>query len=79
MTPTLVTACTSLPPEGARFALGRPVGETWTPTLVTACTSLPPEGAAPPAARQSRFRGRYLGGHQSSALGSLRTLNVENM
>ncbi|MDO8385710.1 MAG: nicotinate-nucleotide--dimethylbenzimidazole phosphoribosyltransferase [Polaromonas sp.] len=26
--PTLVTACTSLPPEGAHFALGRPGGET---------------------------------------------------
>jgi len=26
--PTLVTACTSLPPEGALFALGRPGGET---------------------------------------------------
>ena len=26
------------------------------PTLVTSCTALPPEGAAPPAARQSRFR-----------------------
>ena len=42
--PTLVTACTSLPPEGALFALGRS-GETLAPTLVTACTSLPPEGA----------------------------------
>ncbi|MBA3593085.1 MAG: nicotinate-nucleotide--dimethylbenzimidazole phosphoribosyltransferase [Polaromonas sp.] len=43
--PTLVTACTSLPPEGTHFALGRPGGETLAPTLVTACTSLPPEGA----------------------------------
>jgi hypothetical protein len=28
MAPTLATACTALPPEGARFALGRPGGET---------------------------------------------------
>jgi hypothetical protein len=28
MAPTLPTACGSLPPEGARFALGRPGGET---------------------------------------------------
>jgi hypothetical protein len=27
MTPTLITSCTSLPPEGASFALGRPDGE----------------------------------------------------
>ncbi len=45
MAPTLVTSCTSLPPEGARFALGRPGGVTMAPTLVTSCTSLPPEGA----------------------------------
>ena len=32
------------------------------PTLPTACGSLPPEGAAPPAARQSRFRGGNLDG-----------------
>ena len=30
------------------------------PTLPTSCGSLPPEEAAPPAARQSRFRGRNL-------------------
>ncbi len=46
--PTLVTACTALPPEGARFALGRPGGKTIAPTLVTACTALPPEGAHAP-------------------------------
>ena len=27
-TPTLVTSCTALPPEGARFALGRPGDKT---------------------------------------------------
>ena len=32
------------------------------PTLPTVCGSLPPEGAAPPAAWQSQFRGRYLHG-----------------
>ena len=32
------------------------------PTLPTACGSLPPEGAAPPAARQSRFRSGNLDG-----------------
>ena len=26
------------------------------PTLFTSCNALPPGGAAPPAARQSRFR-----------------------
>ncbi len=31
--PTLFTACNALPPEGARFALGRPGGETIAPTL----------------------------------------------
>jgi len=45
MAPTLATACAALPPEGARFALGRPGGETMAPTLATACAALPPEGA----------------------------------
>ena len=45
MAPTLVTACTALPPKGERFALGRPGGKTMAPTLVTACTTLPPKGA----------------------------------
>ena len=45
LTPTLVTACTSLPPEGAGLLLGRPGASSLTPTLVTACTSSPPEGA----------------------------------
>ncbi len=31
--PTLATACAALPPEGARFALGRPGGETGTHAL----------------------------------------------
>jgi len=29
MAPTLATACAALPPEGARFALGRPGGENY--------------------------------------------------
>ena len=45
LAPTLATACASLPPEGAPFALGRPGGSTRAPTLATACASLPPEGA----------------------------------
>ena len=36
LTPTLVTACTSLPPEGVRLRLGRPSATSLTPTLVTA-------------------------------------------
>ena len=40
MTPTLVTACTSLPPEGAGLRLGRPCAASLPPTLVTAKTSL---------------------------------------
>ena len=43
--PTLGTDVSSLPPEGARFALGRPGGETSAPTLGTDVSSLPPEGA----------------------------------
>ena len=43
--PTLVTSCTSLPPEGAHASLGRPgAGELTAPPLVTSYTSLPPEG-----------------------------------
>ena len=45
LAPTLATACASLPPEGAPFALGRPGDSTHAPTLATACASLPPEGA----------------------------------
>ncbi|MGH6627117.1 MAG: NAD-dependent DNA ligase LigA [Burkholderiaceae bacterium] len=43
--PTLGTDVSSLPPEGARFALGRPGGETSAPKLGTGVSSLPPEGA----------------------------------
>ena len=35
--PRSPTACGSLPPEGARFALGRPGGETLPPRSPTAC------------------------------------------
>ena len=45
MAPTLVTACTALPPEGAELRLGRPGASFMTHTLVTSCTTLPPEGA----------------------------------
>jgi hypothetical protein len=45
MAPTLVTACTALPPEGAVLAWGGPALADMAPTLVTACTALPPEGA----------------------------------
>jgi general secretion pathway protein H len=37
--PTLVTACTALPPEGALLAWGGPARRRITPTLVTACTA----------------------------------------
>ena len=48
--PTLATACAALPPEGVRFALGRPGGETAapvyvTPTLATAFASVCAPGA----------------------------------
>ncbi len=43
--PTLGTAVSSLPPEGALAALGRPSGGSMAPTLGTAVSSLPPEGA----------------------------------
>jgi hypothetical protein len=46
--PTLVTACTALPPEGAFSPWGGPAALRWSPTLVTACTALPPEGAFAP-------------------------------
>jgi len=49
--PTLATACAALPPEGVRFALGRPGGEAAAPVyvapaLATACAALPPEGVS---------------------------------
>ncbi|MCF8210641.1 MAG: hypothetical protein K9K38_14765 [Rhodoferax sp.] len=40
LAPTLATACAALPPEGERFTLGRPGGETLAPTLATACAAL---------------------------------------
>ncbi|MEO6319541.1 MAG: helicase-related protein, partial [Polaromonas sp.] len=43
--PTLATACTALPPEGAGLAWGGPALAAVAPTLATACTALPPEGA----------------------------------
>ena len=45
LAPTLGTDVSSLPPEGARSALGRPGGGTMAPTLGTDVSSLPPEGA----------------------------------
>ena len=42
MAPTLVTARTALPPEGANSPWGGPAGNWMTPTLVTARTVLPP-------------------------------------
>ena len=45
MAPTLSTARTALPPEGAELRLGRPSASFMAPTLVTACAALPPEGA----------------------------------
>ena len=45
MAPTLVTACTTLPAEGAELAWGGPALRSTAPSLVTACTTLPPEGA----------------------------------
>ena len=47
MAPTLVTACTALPPEGALAPRGGPSALV-APTLVTASTALPPEGALAP-------------------------------
>jgi glutamate-ammonia-ligase adenylyltransferase len=45
VTPTLPTACGSLPPEGAGLAWGGPALAAVAPTLPTAHGSLPPEGA----------------------------------
>jgi predicted N-acyltransferase len=42
---TLGTTVPALPPEGARFALGRPGGEIKAPTLAAEAAALPPEGA----------------------------------
>ena len=46
MAPTLVTACTALPPEGALLAWDGPALADKALTLVTACTVRSPEGAA---------------------------------
>ncbi|MDB5849858.1 MAG: lipoprotein releasing system, ATP-binding protein [Rhodoferax sp.] len=51
VTPTLGTGVSSLPPEGASPALGRPGGGDLTPTLGTGVSSLPPEGALPALGR----------------------------
>ena len=45
MAPTLGTGVSSLPPEGAFAALGRPGGGSAPPTLGTGVSSLPPGGA----------------------------------
>ncbi len=48
MTPTLPHCVSTLPPEGAQPAFGRPGGGlTRPPRSRTACRSLPPEGAQP--------------------------------
>ena len=44
LAPTLVTACTSLPPEGAGLRLGRPCAASLAPTPVTAKASLDGRG-----------------------------------
>ena len=70
MAPTLVAPRTSLPPEGARFALGRPCGKTEAPVLVASRTSLPPEGA--------RFAlRRPYGETTASALGAFELVRSE--
>ena len=43
--PTLATACAALPPEGARFALGRPGGETVALSLAAAFAAVCAPGA----------------------------------
>ena len=43
--PTLATACAALPPEGARFALGRPGGETVALSLAAAFAGMCAPGA----------------------------------
>ena len=64
--PTFVTACSSLPPEGATAPAGRQ-SRTRGPGLneeplrsLTACSFLPAEGAAALGARLCRFRGPCL-------------------
>jgi DNA ligase (NAD+) len=59
--PTLVASRTSLPPEGARSALGRPGGGTTAPTLVASRTSLPPEGALAPWGGPAALKPLFIG------------------
>ncbi|MDP3795689.1 MAG: FAD binding domain-containing protein [Polaromonas sp.] len=54
--PTLVTACTSLPPEGAGLAWGGPALAAGAPTLATACAALPAEGTGAPGGGPSAHR-----------------------
>ena len=64
--PRSLTACSSLPPEGAAAPAARqsrfrgPCLVEVPPRSFASRNSLPPEGAAAPAARQSRFRGPCL-------------------
>ncbi|MFN4120042.1 GNAT family N-acetyltransferase [Acidovorax sp.] len=61
--PTLGTDVSSLPPEGALAALGRPGGGSMAPTLGTDVSSLPPEGAL-------AALGRPGGGSMAPTLGT---------
>ncbi|WP_461162150.1 GNAT family N-acetyltransferase [Simplicispira piscis] len=61
--PTLGTGVSSLPPEGALAALGRPGGGSMAPTLGTGVSSLPPEGAL-------AALGRPGGGSMAPTLGT---------
>ncbi|MCI5067407.1 GNAT family N-acetyltransferase [Acidovorax sp.] len=56
--PTLGTDVSSLPPEGALAALGRPGGGSLAPTLGTGVSSLPPEGALAALGRPGGGSGR---------------------
>src|SRR5882724_8960501 len=73
MAPTLATAWTALPPEGAFAPWGGPAALITAPTLATAWTALPPEGAfapwggpaalkvGPPQSLRAQFRQRGAG------------------
>ena len=58
MAPTLGTGVSSLPPEGALAALGRPGGGSAAPTLGTGVSSLPPEGVLAALGRAGGGSGR---------------------
>ena len=60
MAPTLVTACTALPPEGALLAWDGPALADKALTLVTACTVRSPEGTAALEVWRGQSRGFYL-------------------